>query len=72
MADFCQQCSFDYFGKDFEDFKGATSPAEDKAGYAAVVLCEGCGAIQVDSEGRCITADCLKGGHKDGANKEVS
>jgi hypothetical protein len=65
MADFCKQCSIEYFGKDFEDFKGATKESDWNNGYAALALCEGCGHIQVDPEGNCISEDCLKKGHKD-------
>lgn len=48
------------FGEDMGDFAGMTSKREFKKGRAAVVLCEGCGCIQVDPKGRCITEDCQK------------
>lgn len=60
MADFCQQCSEELFGKDFGDFAGQTTPEMWEQGYHAVVLCEGCGPIQVDPEGRCVSEDCEK------------
>lgn len=64
MADYCKQCA-EYWG--FEpDFKGATTTEMWKKGYAAVVLCEGCGAIQVDPEGSCVSTDCDCNGHKGG------
>ena len=66
MADFCRQCSIEYFGKDYEDFKGLTTPEDEKQEMAAVVLCEGCGHIQVDNAGNCISPDCdKKGQHLD-------
>ena len=50
MAAFCQQCANE-FGEP-GDFEGC-APFE-------VVLCEGCGAIQVNEQGECISPDCLK------------
>jgi len=63
MAEFCKQCAVDLFGDhtDFvDDFAGMTSEAAWKEGRAALVLCEGCGPIQVDPSGACVSADCLK------------
>lgn len=60
MADFCQQCSIDTFGEDFGDLAGITPKEEAVYGFFCVVLCEGCGATQVDSEGRCVCSDCLE------------
>lgn len=63
MAEFCKQCAVDLFGEhtDFaDDFAGLTTEADWLAGNAAVVLCEGCGAIQVDPSGACVSTDCLK------------
>lgn len=60
MASFCKQCSDELFGKDFGDLKGITTIQDEADGKAAVVLCEGCGPIQVDTLGRCISLDCLK------------
>jgi len=65
MADFCKQCSTELFGKDFEDFKGITAKEDWAEGKAAVVLCEGCGSIQVDTDGACISKDCIEKGHGD-------
>lgn len=70
MAEFCKQCSLNYFGKDFEDFKGITTVEDWAKDMAACVLCEGCGSIQVNPDGECISEDCLKRGHKD-ANGDV-
>jgi hypothetical protein len=64
MADFCKQCSIEYFGKDYGDLAEVTQRADWNNGLANVVLCEGCGPVQVDPEGRCTSEDCLKKGHK--------
>lgn len=64
MADFCKQCSIETFGEDFEDMKGLVTEAEYGEGYLACVLCEGCGSIQVNPEGECVSKDCLELGHK--------
>jgi len=58
MADFCEQCSKD-MGFSENDLRGITKPEDVVQGLYAVVLCEGCGPIQVDPEGNCISADCL-------------
>lgn len=64
MAEFCKQCAQEMFPLDSRlaegDFVGTTTPDEEAQGLYAVVLCEGCGRIQVDSNGCCITYDCLK------------
>ncbi|UDL14069.1 hypothetical protein [Salmonella phage vB_SenS_S124] len=52
MADFCKQCSIDMWGKDTGDLSGLITEAEVKEGYGAVVICEGCGVIRVDHEGK--------------------
>jgi len=66
MADFCKACSIELFGKDFEDHKGITTEQMWKELHAVTVICEGCGPIQVDPEGNCVSKDCLcskKKGH---------
>jgi hypothetical protein len=63
MADFCKQCSIDIFGEDLGDLAGITTEQDEREGKAALVICEGCGAIQVDRDGKCISADCIKKGH---------
>ena len=60
MADFCQQCSIELFGVDHKDLAGLSSEEDTKEGLYCVVLCEGCGAIQVDHRGKCVTVGCLK------------
>jgi hypothetical protein len=62
MADFCKSCSIEYFGKDLRDLAGITRKSAEQEGLAAIVICEGCGVIQVDHEGNCISTDCLKSG----------
>lgn len=65
MADFCKQCSIDTFGKDFGDLAGITKQEDWEHNHlAAVVICEGCGVIQVDPEGNCVSPDCDKAGKK--------
>lgn len=49
MAEFCRSCAKDLEGT--SDFVGIP-PNE-------VVLCEGCGPIQVGPDGDCVSADCL-------------
>ena len=68
MADFCAQCSIDTFGKDHGDLAGITTKEDEAKGLYAVVICEGCGHIQVDSKGRCISADCSHEHGKEKAN----
>lgn len=63
MADFCKQCSVEIFGKDFKELAGITTPAHWADGKAVVVICEGCGPIQVDPDGNCISQDCI-GDHR--------
>jgi hypothetical protein len=62
MADFCQQCSATIFGAEAgqNDFVGLSTEENTKKGLFPVVLCEGCGPIQVDHTGRCVSVDCLK------------
>jgi len=62
MADFCRQCSIDLFGEDFGDLKGLTDPESWAKGLAACAICEGCGWIQVDPAGNCVSSDCLEKG----------
>lgn len=48
MAEFCQQCSEEIFGRDTRDFAN-----RQISGNALLEeLCEGCGWIYVDREGR--------------------
>lgn len=64
MADFCKQCSIDTFGRDTKDLAGVTDKAAWENGKAIVVICEGCGFIQVDPDGNCVSTDCLQNGKK--------
>ena len=59
MSDFCYQCSRDLFPPQYwgKDLAGLTTVEDLAAGYAANVLCEECGLIQVDELGRCLTHD---------------
>lgn len=66
MADFCKQCSTELFGEDFGDFVGLSTIKQTEEGLYPLVLCEGCGAIQVDHTGKCMSCDCLRNGHKNG------
>ena len=60
MAGYCFQCA----GEDFpSDFAGFTSEEDWAEGLACLVTCEGCSHIQVDSQGKCISTDCLEEGH---------
>jgi hypothetical protein len=58
MADFCRQCGIAEFGMDTRDLAGLTKPEDWAKGLAVGVICEGCGIIQVDPEGNCITPEC--------------
>lgn len=60
MADFCKQCSEEIFGRDFGDMEGLSTQEDTASGKFAVVLCEGCGSIQVDHTGKCISSYCKK------------
>lgn len=66
MADFCNQCSKDTFGHSYGDLADLTDPIDWQNGKAVVVICEGCGGIQVDPLGNCVSKDCIcrgKEGH---------
>lgn len=60
MAEFCKQCA-EYMGFD-PDFTGMTTADDEAKGLFVCVLCEGCGAIQVNAAGECIS-DCLEHHH---------
>lgn len=55
MADFCRQCSLHLFDEDCEDLAGLCTEDEMIA-----VICEGCGQCLVDSDGICISDNCLE------------
>jgi len=60
MADFCKQCSIGNFGEDFGDLAGLSTEEDTDNNLYCLVLCEGCGPIQVDHNGSCISVDCLR------------
>lgn len=60
MAVFCQQCSIDVWDEDTKDMASLTTIEEEAKGLYVEILCEGCGIIQVDHDGRCVTNNCLK------------
>ena len=63
MADFCKQCTEELFGSDLadnNDMKGAVSERDSALGFMVLVLCEGCGPIQVNHAGECLSDDCDK------------
>lgn len=62
MTEFCKACSIEYDGEDHGDLAGITRKKHEEAGLATVVICEGCGVIQVNHAGECISNDCLKSG----------
>lgn len=76
MADFCLQCNLDMFFGPYSDFdhfgKSGELTADDVAkGLGMIVLCEGCGPVIVDHLGRCISEDCLCGGHRAPGQREA-
>jgi len=53
MADFCQECHDQLFGHDIEcGLAGLIEEEKVREGYVVNVLCESCGFIQVDHEGK--------------------
>ena len=52
MADLCQTCTIETWGFDTRNLAGLTTQGDTAAGNHAVVLCEGCGLIQVDHDGK--------------------
>jgi len=60
MADFCLQCNDRLFGPTIpNDFVDISKEEDTLNGRYITVLCEGCGMVQVDHTGRCVT-DCLQ------------
>lgn len=55
MADFCMECSIRIWGEDTKDLADLVTKEEVEDGMVALVLCEGCGPISVDHEGRALT-----------------
>lgn len=54
MADFCMRCCIDLYFGPRSDLDGLSTAEDTANGLYPVVLCEGCGPIQVDHLGRCI------------------
>jgi len=53
MADFCQECHDQLLGHDIEcGLAGLIDEEKVKKGYVVSVLCESCGFIQVDHNGK--------------------
>tara|TARA_R100000008_G_C3571457_1_gene162411 strand:- start:197 stop:367 length:171 start_codon:yes stop_codon:yes gene_type:complete len=50
MADFCYDCTATYFGQEYADRNNFAGIVRDKERYYC--LCEGCGWITVDKDGR--------------------
>lgn len=66
MADFCKQCANNLGFTELD----LVFPNLRKGEYMSA-LCEGCGAIQVNSKGECISSDCLCPGHHVEVDKDV-
>lgn len=64
MADFCNQCAKE-LNFPSGDLAGITKQVDWVLKQAALVICEGCGPIQVDPDGNCVSSDCFKNGHED-------
>lgn len=60
MADFCRECSIELFDKDFHDLANLSTEQQTKDELYVLALCEGCGPIQVDHTGTCVTIGCLR------------
>ena len=56
MAEYCAQCAKEYNMQN--DMAGLC-----REGETVAELCEGCGVIEVNHRGECVSGDCLKGGH---------
>ena len=56
MAEYCAQCA-----KQYGMSNGFIN--ECKPNYLANVICEGCGVIQVNHKGECVSHDCDNGNH---------
>lgn len=60
MADFCRQCWGDNYQGNLENL---TTESDTNNGTFAVAICEGCGVIQVDHTGLCVSTDCYSENH---------
>jgi len=61
MADFCRHCAIEH-GFPETDLADITPQEMWEQNRAAVVTCEGCGNIQVNPLGECVSEDCLEQG----------
>ena len=53
MSDFCQECNDKLLGHDIEcGLAGLITEEQSKQGYTMNALCEGCGFVQVDHDGK--------------------
>lgn len=66
MADFCKQCSEEYFGYDAKDFvsESLTESMFINEGKILLSICEGCGYIETNHLGECVSLDCEKHGEE--------
>lgn len=65
MSDYCRQCSLDIMGvENYSDMTGLSTADDTANGLYSFGICEGCGYIQVDHEGSCVSPDCLENGHQ--------
>lgn len=63
MADYCKDCSTNIFGKDYGELAGISTEEQTRNGLYPVVICEGCGIVQVDHTGKCVSTDCAEPKH---------
>ncbi len=60
MSDYCKECSEQQFDKDFKDLANLVTKEEVENGIYAWSICECCGYIQVDHEGK-LVGECEQG-----------
>ena len=64
MSNFCKQCSIEHFGKDYKDLANLSTKEDTLNELFPLIICEGCGNIQINHKGECVSKDCLCCGHK--------
>ncbi len=64
MADYCLECSISLWGRDYGDLAEQSTVEDTEAGLYTVDICEGCGVIQIDHTGRCVSKDCANPQHE--------
>lgn len=57
MANFCKECSIAHFGKDFGDLAKLMPESDYDEDHGALDLCECCGPVVVDYEGKRMNED---------------